>query len=82
MMFAVPSMAGISNNMSSAQLFNRFISENFASYIEADDDNITYADLPDSVITPDIKDDAVKTKGYFIYPSQLFANIAKDANTQ
>ena len=62
-------------------LFYRFISENFASYIEADDDNITYADLSDSVITPDIKDDAVKTKGYFIYPSQLFANIAKDANT-
>lgn len=62
-------------------LFYRFISENFASYIEADDDNITYADLPDSSITPEVKDDAVKTKGYFIYPSQLFANIAKDANT-
>jgi type I restriction enzyme M protein len=62
-------------------LFYRFISENFASYIEADDDSIHYAELPDSVITPDIKDDAVKTKGYFIYPSQLFANIAKGANT-
>ena len=62
-------------------LFYRFISENFASYIEADDDNITYADLPDNSITPEVKDDAVKTKGYFIYPSQLFANIAKDANT-
>ena len=62
-------------------LFYRFISENFASYIEADDDSITYADLPDNSITPEVKDDAVKTKGYFIYPSQLFANIAKDANT-
>ena len=62
-------------------LFYRFISENFAGYIEADDDNITYADLPDSVITPEIKDDAVKTKGYFIYPSQLFANIVATANT-
>ena len=62
-------------------LFYRFISENFASYIEADDDSINYAELPDSIITPDIKDDAVKTKGYFIYPSQLFANIAKNANT-
>ncbi len=62
-------------------LFYRFISENFASYLEADDDSIHYAELPDSVITPDIKDDAVKTKGYFIYPSQLFANIAKGANT-
>ena len=62
-------------------LFYRFISENFASYIEADDDSINYAELDDDVITPEIKDDAVKTKGYFIYPSQLFANIVKGANT-
>ncbi|MFN9885233.1 MAG: type I restriction-modification system subunit M, partial [Pseudanabaena sp.] len=61
-------------------LFYRFISENFASYIEADDDSIHYAELPDSVITDDIKDDAIKTKGYFIYPSQLFANVAASAN--
>ncbi|MFT6300564.1 MAG: type I restriction enzyme M protein [Saprospiraceae bacterium] len=62
-------------------LFYRFISENFASYIEADDDSISYAELSDSVITPEIKDDAVKTKGYFIYPSQLFVKIAAAANT-
>lgn len=62
-------------------LFYRFISENFASYIEADDDSVNYAELPDSVITPDIKDDAIKTKGYFIYPSQLFATVAASANT-
>ena len=62
-------------------LFYRFISENFASYIEAGDDSIHYAKLPDSVITDDIKDDAIKTKGYFIYPSQLFATIAANANT-
>lgn len=62
-------------------LFYRFISENFASYIEADDYSINYAELDDSIITPEIKDDAVKTKGYFIYPSQLFSNIAKGANT-
>ncbi len=62
-------------------LFYRFISENFASYIEAGDDSIQYAQLPDSVITPEIKDDAIKTKGYFIYPSQLFANVAARANT-
>ena len=48
---------------------------------EADDDSVNYAELPDSVITPDIKDDAIKTKGYFIYPSQLFATIAAGANT-
>ncbi len=62
-------------------LFYRFISENFVSYIEAGDDSINYAALNDNIITPDIKDDAVKTKGYFIYPSQLFDNIAASANT-
>lgn len=62
-------------------LFYRFISENFASYIEGGDDSVTYAELPDSVITAEIKDDAIKTKGYFIYPSQLFAKVAASANT-
>ncbi len=61
-------------------LFYRFISENFSTYIEAGDDSVNYAALKDSVITPEIKDDAVKTKGYFIYPSQLFSNVAKNAN--
>ena len=62
-------------------LFYRFISENFAAYIEGGDDSIRYAELADSVITPEIKDDAVKTKGYFIYPSQLFANVVNKAST-
>ena len=61
-------------------LFYRFISENFTSFIEAGDESIDYAHLSDDVITPEIKDDATKTKGYFIYPSQLFVNIAKEAN--
>jgi len=62
-------------------LFYRFISENFSLYIEAGDDSVNYAKLPDSVITSEIKDDAIKTKGYFIYPSQLFVNIVENANT-
>jgi type I restriction enzyme M protein len=62
-------------------LFYRFISENFSSYIEAGDESIDYSQLSDDVITPEIKDDAIKTKGYFIYPSQLFVNVAKSANT-
>lgn len=61
-------------------LFYRFISENFSTYIEAGDDSVNYAVLDDSIITPEIKGDAVKTKGYFIYPSQLFANVANKAN--
>ena len=62
-------------------LFYRFISENFAAYIEGGDDSVNYAALSDLVITPEIRDDAVKTKGYFIYPSQLFVNVAAKANT-
>ena len=62
-------------------LFYRFISENFSAHFEAGDDSVVYAELPDTVITPEIKDDAVKTKGFFIYPSQLFVNVAKNANT-
>lgn len=62
-------------------LFYRFISENFTNYIEAGDDSVNYANYPDDKITPEIKDDAIKTKGYFIYPSQLFVNVAKTANT-
>src|SRR5574343_617751 len=61
-------------------LFYRFISENFTNYIEGGDESVHYAELADNVITPEIKDDAIKTKGYFIYPSQLFVNVAKNAN--
>ena len=61
-------------------LFYRFISENFTDYIEAGDESINYPSLPDNVITPEIEEDAVKTKGYFIYPSQLFVNVVKNAN--
>lgn len=61
-------------------LFYRFISENFAHYIEGGDDSVSYPSLSDDVITAGIKDDAIKTKGYFIYPSQLFVIVAKEAN--
>lgn len=62
-------------------LFYRFISENFSNYIEGGDDSINYAELDDKIITEEIVEDAIKTKGYFIYPSQLFVNIARNANT-
>lgn len=63
-------------------LFYRFISENFIDYITGGDASVNYAAMADS--DPNIaaaKDDAIKTKGYFIYPSQLFANVAANANT-
>lgn len=61
-------------------LFYRFISENFSNYIEGGED-LKYSDTSDDIITNSIKEEAVKVKGYFIYPSQLFSNIAKTANT-
>ena len=63
-------------------LFYRFISENFTDYITGGDTSVDYASMADTdenIVAA--KDDAVKTKGYFIYPSQLFANVAAKANT-
>ncbi len=63
-------------------LFYRFISENFADYIEAGDDSVNYAQFDDAnPILDAIKDDTIKAKGFFIYPSQLFVNVAKNAHT-
>lgn len=62
-------------------LFYRYISENFTDYIEGDDDDFDYASLPDD--SPEleaIKHDTIVTKGYFIYPSQLFKNVVKNAD--
>ena len=43
-------------------LFYRFISENFTNFIEGGDESVQYAQLHDSAITPEIKDDATKYK--------------------
>lgn len=62
-------------------LFYRFISEHFSDYIEGGDDSIRYADFDDNdPVLQNIKDDTIKTKGYFIYPSQLFVNVVKNAH--
>ncbi|MFV0147083.1 type I restriction-modification system subunit M [Empedobacter falsenii] len=61
-------------------LFYRFISENFTDYIEAGDDSVNYPQLPDSAIPEEVKIDAIKTKGYFVYPSQLFVNVEAKAD--
>ncbi len=61
-------------------LFYRFISENFTKHMEGGDESIHYATFADDKITPETKHDAIKSKGYFIYPSQLFQNVAKKAS--
>lgn len=58
-------------------LVYRFISENFEEYMS--DEEIKYSQLKDEVITKEIIEDTIKTKGYFIYPSQLFVNVVANA---
>lgn len=61
-------------------LFYRFISENFTAYMENGDESIHYAQLKDKIIDAAIRENAIKTKGYFIYPSQLFVNVTQKAH--
>ncbi len=63
-------------------LFYRFISENFNDYITGGDPSVNYAGMPDhDANIAAAKDDAIRTKGYFIYPSQLFVNVVANAHT-
>lgn len=62
-------------------LFYRFISDNFTNYIEGGDDSFDYATMSDDDISDDVRNEAIISKGFFIYPSQLFVNVAKTAYT-
>ena len=62
-------------------LFYRFISENFVLFMEDGDESIDYTHWPDEQLSQEIIHEVTKDKGYFIYPSQLFSHIAKNANT-
>lgn len=62
-------------------LFYRFISENFVLFMENGDESIDYTHWPDEQLSQEIIHEVTKDKGYFIYPSQLFSHIAKNANT-
>ena len=72
-------MVGIFKQYILGILFYRFISENFKTYIEGGDESIKYEEVSEEPITPEVRDDAIKTKGYFIMPSQLFSNVVKTA---
>lgn len=61
-------------------LFYRFMSENFTDYI-GNHGEFDYENFPEDQISSEIKDEAIKVKGYFIYPNQLFANVVKTART-
>jgi len=66
-------------------LFYRYISENLTAYINdgehaAGDRVFNYAALTDKN-AEEARDDLVKTKGFFILPSELFDNVLKSAAT-
>lgn len=66
-------------------LFYRFISENLTSYINederrADNSNFDYATLSDEEAELG-RTDTVKEKGFYILPSELFANVRRNARS-
>lgn len=66
-------------------LFYRFISENLTEYInrleeEASGEPFDYAAMPDEDAEYG-REETVREKGFFILPSQLFCNVAKNADS-
>lgn len=64
-------------------MFYRYISENLTKYIndgehEAGDPDFDYAEMPDEE-AESAREDLVKSKGFFILPSELFCNVRKNA---
>ena len=64
-------------------MFYRYISENLTNYInegelEAGNEGFDYVLLPDED-AEQAREDLVKTKGFFILPSELFCNLRKKA---
>lgn len=60
-------------------LFYRFISEHFANYMAGSNQQEDYTTIDKKQITEEIKHNAITTKGYFIYPHQLFSNVVARA---
>ncbi|MDE6208259.1 MAG: type I restriction-modification system subunit M [Lachnospiraceae bacterium] len=65
-------------------MFYRYISENFATYINAGEHaagntDFDYAKISDE-IAETIREDMIQTKGFFILPSELFCNVRARAD--
>ena len=67
-------------------LFYRFISENLTSYINrqehrAGNVDFDYATISDDTVKSAVgmREEIIKDKGFFIYPSELFVNVRKNA---
>ena len=68
-------------------LFYRYISEMLTQYINdeehrAGNKDFDYAKLSDDEVkaTKGFREDMIRDKGFFLYPSELFCNVAKDAD--
>ena len=66
-------------------IFYRYISENLTMYVnrmqeEADEEGFDYASFPDEC-AEEAREQLVAEKGFFILPSQLFCNVAAEAET-
>ena len=64
-------------------MFYRYISENLTNFInkgerDAGNPSFDYSNISDEDAAP-IRNDIIKTKGFFILPSQLFCNVRKNA---
>lgn len=63
-------------------LFYRFLSEHFAAYAdEGNESGVPYADKADEEVEDWSRDVMLQDKGYYIAPSQLFENVARQAAT-
>jgi len=61
-------------------MFYRYISENIINYFNKNEHaagnvDFDYAKLNDDQISDDVISDCIKSKGLFIYPSELFNNV-------
>ena len=67
-------------------LFYRYLSEYIATRInknewDAGNADFDYAKLNDEDIKDDIREDIIREFGFFLYPSELFCNVVKNAQT-
>lgn len=67
-------------------MFYRYISENFADYvnqneIESGNADFSYAKICDSEIPEGFREDLIQSKGFFMLPSELFQNLCARAKT-
>ena len=62
-------------------LFYRYISENFAAYMEGGNSEEHYAAYTDSQMNAELVDTVTREKGYFIYSSPLFAQVVATAES-